>query len=104
MWTPGETSNALETKGKEEKRNMEILKLLKVQTHFNSYFSDISTMQKVQNCRVPRWKFGLRNSDNCASHLFISNIQKICSLEQQWLQKELFKVLFYWPPPRQHIL
>lgn len=40
------------------------------------------------------------NSD-CESHLLLSNIQWICWLSPQWLQKEFFIILLYWssPPP-----
>lgn len=40
------------------------------------------------------------NSD-CESHLLLSNIQRICWLSPQWLQKEFFIILLYWssPPP-----
>lgn len=45
---------------------------------------------------------GTAMNTDCASHLIISNIQRICSLEHQWLQKELFILLFYWSPPPPH--
>lgn len=65
-------------------------------------YSSEWTMREMQTRRVPRWKFSTAMNTDCASHLIISNIPRICSLEHQWLQKELFIILFYWFPPSTH--